>query len=1042
MEIQELIEKVKKAYSHSIEKVCEDRLPLAWTEDQERAFGTVRPTLLIGLGGSGTKSVARLKRKIEKFYKGDRFEEHRKVIRFRVIDTLAYERLLREDPVTCEVISRDEYFYIGGFNPGEYVNSQLALDRTLRNWWDESWLPPADTIIDQGAKRVRQLGRLAFNNIHIRPEAERRIEEDINNAIRLYEDLVNRGETRMPGEEIARAIYVYIFSGSCGGTGSGVLFDTIYIALKKIRELEYNPIIRLIIFMPRIFIQLARKMKGGDWLARAYEANAYAFFKELQHLITNSRDFFSKIGGRGIDERIFPEKWKPNRIYLIDTEIAGREIGEPEDLYTLAADYIFHYITTPMGQQLESSATNIDARLNTFARGRPQAFSSPGISYIVYPSKTFGRCLTAYLLKEALDVILKSSLSSEEKKSAEKRAEDFVTQNQDWLSADNIDSKLLERTSTFLSAIPDASQTLRESGGKPSGKMKKAEEIGEEQKKLGKQDIEAIFTEFKEKGIKTIGERLCGEICKLGETSVESTKQFLADLKEQIDREKKRIEIPSSQKVEDQAKFAIDQVERLEGKWLVWDKKAKIEQMVRSHAEKIREEAHLEFRLYAANKRNQYLEEIKKLIDEIRNHLSRVESTLRKIKDVMDTEKYSFNVHFDESSVTITTQFIPGRPDKNMIESLYQEAKIDIVKKAREIFSSDEIKPLFWQLGLSEEKELESAINTFIKNLSELGIDPFGSILKKKITEVVVENFENEEKFKEGYGHNFYFLADPCWAYRLDEILSEENALTSTNPSLASPLDFPVEDYLPADLRCQPLPGDPRMLILLRSDHALPLFAVRGIRIYRGGYLKWLSTFRDQNESPPHIVKIWNEPGVLEDLLPSEAPPPTSKEAFAFGLFLDWLVREKKHEKVLSILRAKEGWEHTGPIYERRRYYHFIRYEPEEGYLRRRGKEGIVLGQGRNAAALKVDEDIEKSVAEFRDISQGNIPDREFITLINEYIDYLTESHHLSEIMALSPERQEEVLRELREDERLFKRQLLDEIEILKRYKKELEGER
>ncbi len=1040
MNSQELMKKIKAAYHGSIEEVSEAYLPPAWTEEQEKAFGTVRPTLLIGVGGSGTKSVARLKRKIEKFYKGEQFEEHRKVIRFRVIDTLAYEKLLREDPVTCEVISRDEYCYIGGFNPGQYLTSQLQLDGNLANWWDDSWTPPADTVIDTGAKRVRQLGKLALH--HIYSEVERKIGEDINNTVRLYRNLVQRGATRMPGDQTALTIQVYIFSGSCGGTGSGILFDIVYLTLEKIRELQYNPNIRLVIFMPHIFVQLAKQMRGGEWLAEAYEANGYAFFKELQHLITNPRDFFAKLTGGRVSERILPERWKPNRIYLIDTEIAGREIGEPEELYTLAADYFFHYLTTPLGQQVESATANIDERLNSFDRDRPQAFSSPGISYLVYPSKTFGRCLTARLLKEALDVILKPSLSSDEIKSAERRANEFVTQNQDWLSADNIDRKLLERTSTFLSAIPDASQILREGGNKPSETMKRAEDNREAQKTLGKQQIDNDFANLKEKGIKNIGDRLCSEICKLGETSVEFSKQFLANLKEQIEKEKE-IKTSSPRKVEDEARNAVEEVRRLENKWLVWKKNAKIEKNVKLFAEKIRESVKLEFALYAAKNRSQYLEEVKNLIDKVSQHLQQIEFTLRTIRDTMNSEKDSFDVYFDESSVTITTQFIPGPPDRATIEKLYQGAKIDVERKAREIFSTDEIRHLLWQLGFSEEKELGSAINTFIRSISELGITPFVSILQKKITSVINENFRDREDFKEKYGHNLHQLADPCWAYSLEELTKGKETFISTLPSLACSTDFPVEEYLPRDLHRTPLPGDPRMVIVLRSDHALPLFAVRGIRIYQDKYSNWLSTFRDRKEAPPHIVKAWNERGALEELSPPPPLPPASKEAFAFGLFLDWLVREKKHENVLKILKAKEGWEHTGPIYERRTYYYFIQYEQEDEYhLRRQGKEGIALGKGRNLAASAVNDDIKNGVEVFKKMAHKNIPDKEFAPLIRDYIDYLIEKHGLSELISLSPGRQEERLKELNEDQRNFKKQLLDEIQILKEYKKDLEGER
>jgi methyl-accepting chemotaxis protein len=1050
MELTDLRKIVDEWFLKDFGEVADQHLPPSQLRDEKGVVSTVRPTVVIGLGGSGVKAVTRLKWRIQQFYRGPGFENERRSIAFLVMDTLSYDHIRDEDPKAApfiyRAISKDDYIYLGGFNPGQYLQEQLSLSQDLQNWWDTRYNPP-QVVIEDGAKRVRQLGRLALyrNKERVRTS----IRNALNDVVTIHASLVNEGKVRGLEEGKEENVYFYIFSGTCGGTGSGIVLDVVYMCYALAAEMGRIPIIRLVLFMPSLFIEEARKKPRGESLARAYEANAYAFFKELQYLVEAGNTIINwRLDARerqGMDPLPYPG-WKPNRIYLIDREIAGKMIGvgEFDQLYTLAADYIFQAIVTPIGFNLEGAqATNIDDALDSRSCGRPNAFSSAGISYIVYPSKTIARSLSSRLLKETLDY-LGRTFSDEEKKKIPEKAQDIYSSLEEFLNPYRIDERLISGIERFVNAIPDGDSLIREKEQRKTSAydlLRKTEEIGENQEIEGKRNVDSNFENFKDDALREVRRKLKEEVQRLIPYGFEMVKGVLSYLRNRV-REARSENIPDSpSQAERDAKEAIEDVSKLEGKWLVWKKEKKIERKVKLVAEKVREETDLTIRGYAAEKRNAYLIEIIQLIDEFLDRVRQIQGVLVSLRDEMDIHWRNTTPEYDEATVSITTQLVPFALTPEKLETLYKESAVKVEEFAKVLMDSqnDKLMEAFWNLGSAQESK--DAFETFLKEAFRKCIEQIGNPwLSKKVTDVILNNWGGQSDiFRNTYGQNLLMLSDPSWNLDLTRIPQAEQRVTPSNPVCAYVEDgFPRSDYLPQGLQGDPFPGDPRMIVVLRSEHAAPLFAVRGIMLYREVYRQWLMRFQEIGQPPPHINKDWNTVDALEDLERVVAVGREELEAFAHGLFADWLVQGKKEGRLLRIFAEKTP---TGPIFRGTRGdYYYVIYEERNGKLYK-GRRVSLNARTRYEAAQAIDENAKKAIRFFMDkISDLFSPD-ELCAFLDEYLDYLKERHRdLQRLILLGEEEREEEIKNMsNENQRRLYKQLLQEVEILKNFREELE---
>jgi hypothetical protein len=320
-----------------------------------------RPTVVIGLGGTGFGTVLKLKRQFI-----DAYGSVPPIIRFLTIDTTENtEHSEKARDGTIVRLEPNEEYVLSIPNPAGLVS---GTNEHIDEWWPRNI--PINAIV-AGAGQVRARGRLALfaKAGDIFGRIRRAIDEvmAIKNKKRMYTErfhVSNRG-----------GVEVYIVGSLAGGTGSGIFLDVAFIA-RNYLDSESN--ITGVMVLPRIFQGLP-----GVQLVKS---NAYAALKEIEHFAKmEPRDQFSiDYGTARVDVRQPPF----NLLYLIDgINESGRVVGETSDLLALVAQGVYLQIGSQIGTDSENTVDNIKNHLSAAGRvrGRSASYCSFGVGTLSLP---------------------------------------------------------------------------------------------------------------------------------------------------------------------------------------------------------------------------------------------------------------------------------------------------------------------------------------------------------------------------------------------------------------------------------------------------------------------------------------------------------------------------------------------------------------------------------------------------------------------------------------------------------------------------------
>ena len=378
--------------------------PRAQRQPGPSAAANLRPTLIVGLGGTGYKIAVALKaRLLDQYGSEDEFSHS---VRFLCMDT-ANENFTAMQPNHPERgpvgLSRGtEFLRISDVPLYELLNSRAnnpAIAKILPSRLQS-------THIDQGAQQVRRLGRIAlFYHYNA-------IREAYGPAIR---DLltVDAGQTgsaqRAPTAD--KRLRVYIICSICGGTGAGTFIDMAYL----LRHLAVsdggvlsprNVEVVGLLMLPEAFPEI--KTTGADRI----RANAYASLLDMEYY---NQDV-------GEDEALYDEELPGGRVrvsgtpftiaYLLSSINRFGTVNGLSDLAPILADALQLMIASRVGEQHDATLDNVKVTLTGTHRGYRTFYSALGISQIVYPRvwlrQRFGlelkqRLLNEYILREAAD---------------------------------------------------------------------------------------------------------------------------------------------------------------------------------------------------------------------------------------------------------------------------------------------------------------------------------------------------------------------------------------------------------------------------------------------------------------------------------------------------------------------------------------------------------------------------------------------------------------------------------------------------------------
>jgi hypothetical protein len=362
---------------------------------------TIYPTLVIGLGGSGTNVVRYVKRRFLKIWRsgeqGD-FTDLPAALQVLAVDT---EPLV--NPSDEEPLYSHEFAFVGKFDATRLVQNRQNHAPYLDWWqWDPNDLPLG--YIHNGARQLRPIGRLAFFRNYVT------FKTLMIDKLRATRQLASIQEAEERGFPVAADHQlIYIVSSLCGGTGAGMFLD---VAHRVRQEVGSNANVIGIFLMPSTFESEIR----SDLQRRRIQANAYAALKELNHFHEN-QDF----------KALYPSEKTPmpttkyrafDRIFLVErTNADGRTLSSKKQAEQMIAHLIYLMSMSHLNQRILGLDVNVteERAVPTPFRGtgevadshhRYLSYSAFSTSALVMPQKALWRYFSSVAAYWAIEALL------------------------------------------------------------------------------------------------------------------------------------------------------------------------------------------------------------------------------------------------------------------------------------------------------------------------------------------------------------------------------------------------------------------------------------------------------------------------------------------------------------------------------------------------------------------------------------------------------------------------------------------------------------
>lgn len=343
---------------------------------------------IIGIGGTGTGIVSKLKKKVNKIYNDPAKNPLGTYYHSFVIDTEPYEHQNLG-------IDRNEYFPATNFDGDDRVSKWSDPNRGIRdfiNWW-----PDLKTVgyFKKGAGAYRSKGRLAllYHIREVEPSILNGIQEGIMEAKRVLATSAHGATVR-----------VFIACSLCGGTGGGMFIDLAYWIKSELKANDFNPIIVGMFFLPGTM----RGKTTDEIFLKWYSANSYAALLELNYWQNPEkgekyRFIYSKDKPIEVEEKFVPYDYG---IFIEGRNKKDRFLENFYEYEQLAADIIFDIgMRESSSLDAERVMDNIqsnfqDNPLNS--NGLPKMFGSFGRGILRYPFKKFKKYLALRLYREII----------------------------------------------------------------------------------------------------------------------------------------------------------------------------------------------------------------------------------------------------------------------------------------------------------------------------------------------------------------------------------------------------------------------------------------------------------------------------------------------------------------------------------------------------------------------------------------------------------------------------------------------------------------
>jgi predicted house-cleaning noncanonical NTP pyrophosphatase (MazG superfamily) len=426
----------------------------------------VAPTLVIGLGGSGTWTARRLKKLMQQRYGKDI-----PLIRFLFLD--CDQGAFTSQPKLADV-QDDEKVALFIRNP-ERIWQEVQEGIGERAKWRD-WLPEQLNVgilrHAIGAGGIRPVGRFAlFASLQ---EVWERLTSALRDILAIEQQL------RMTlGDQAGRVVVhyseprIYIIGSLCGGTGSSIFLDIAVLVRHCLRQIapDAQPSILGVFFLPSVFAGEPTLRSNIAFLS-VLKANGYAALKELEHfcdgMALQSQPFtfrYPLIGDVTVNAPVYDEDF-----VVEDGTPDGRHLNSKEEVFEMVARSLLVDIGSPFGSRLRSARANFETVLQMERcpqTGKVRLIHSLGMTSVAVPIAEIVKRGALQRLRQFLtDHALGQELSASE---LEREVNEFLQANKLEERGDRNDllERLLTRDGEVLNyTLPRTREELeREAGG-------------------------------------------------------------------------------------------------------------------------------------------------------------------------------------------------------------------------------------------------------------------------------------------------------------------------------------------------------------------------------------------------------------------------------------------------------------------------------------------------------------------------------------------------------------------------------------------------
>jgi hypothetical protein len=428
----------------------------------------VAPTLVIGLGGSGTWTARRLKELMRQRY------GIIPLIRFLFVD--CDQGAFTSQPELADV-QDNEKIALFIRNPWKILQEvRQGIGEERAKWQD--WLPEqlnVSALYDaRGAGGIRPVGRFAlFASLQ---EVWGRLNSALREILAIEQQL--RTTLRDQAEQVQVTVHyseprIYIIGSLCGGTGSSLFLDIAVLVRHCLRQIapDAKPSIVGVFFLPSVFANEPTLSSDIDFLS-ILQANGYAALKELEHFCDwealQSQPFtfrYPQIGDVTVNAPVYDED------FVVENGTPdGRILSRKEEVFEMVARSLLVDIGSPFGARLRAARANFETVLQRKycpQTNKARLIHSLGMTSVAVPiDEIVKRGASQWLRQFLTDHVLGQGLSADELKG---EVDSFLQANQLEERGDRNDllERLLTRDGEVLTyTLPRTREELeREAGG-------------------------------------------------------------------------------------------------------------------------------------------------------------------------------------------------------------------------------------------------------------------------------------------------------------------------------------------------------------------------------------------------------------------------------------------------------------------------------------------------------------------------------------------------------------------------------------------------